>query len=83
MNGRRLEQFLASAAVAILLAAPISALGQEAAPSQAGLIDHSKVGDAPAGEATSPAASVVQTAVPASVLEEGRAPDPLLSLIHI
>ena len=80
MNGRRLEQFLASAAVAILLAAPISALGQEAAPSQAGLIDHSKVGDAPAGEATSPAASVVQTAVPASVLEEGRAPDPLASL---
>ena len=70
MSGLRLDHFLASAAVAFLLAAPISALGQETAPSQAGLTDHSKAGDAPAmsaGEAlTSPPAGAVQTAAPAS-----------------
>jgi murein L,D-transpeptidase YcbB/YkuD len=84
MSGLRFDRLLASAAVALLLAAPPSALGQETVPSQAGLIDHSKVGDAlpmSAGEAlTSSAAGVVQAAAPAGVPEEGRAPDPLTSL---
>jgi hypothetical protein len=80
MSGLRFDRLLASAAVALLLAAPPSALGQETVPSEAGLIDHSKAGDAPpmsAGEAlTSSAVGVVQMAAPAGVPEEGRAPDP-------
>jgi murein L,D-transpeptidase YcbB/YkuD len=81
MSALRLDQFLASAAVAFILAAPISALGQQTVPSQAGLTDHSKVGDAAAGEAlTSPAAGAVPAAAPAIAPEEGRAPDPLASL---
>jgi murein L,D-transpeptidase YcbB/YkuD len=76
MNGHRPNQLLAGTAVALLLAAPVSALAQ--------VIDHSKAGDAPAisaGEApTSPAAGVAQTAAPGSAPEESRAPDPLASL---
>src|ERR1700750_58346 len=46
MSGLRLDQILASAAVAFILAAPISALGQQTEPSHAGLTDQSKAGDA-------------------------------------
>ena len=81
MSGRRLDQFLASAAVVVILAAPTSALGQQTEPSQAGLTDRSKVGAASAGEALpSPPAGTVPAAVPAIAPEEGRASDPLASL---
>ena len=81
MSALRLDQFLASAAVAFILAAPVSALGQQTEPSQAGLRAPSKAGDASAGEAlTSPPAGATQAAAPAIAPEEGRAPDPLASL---
>lgn len=81
MSALRLDQFLASAAVAFLLAAPISALGQQTEPSRAGLTDQAKVGDASAGDAlTSPPAGAVQAAAPAIAPEEGRTPDPFASL---
>ena len=46
MSTLRLDRFLASAALVFILAAPVSALGQQTEPSQAGLRDPSKAGDA-------------------------------------
>ena len=64
-----------------ILAAPVSALGQQTEPSQAGLRAPSKAGDASAGDAlTSPPASATQAAAPAIAPEESRAPDRLTSL---
>ena len=66
MSALRLDQFLASAALVFILAAPVSALGQQTEPSQAGLRDPSKAGDASAGDVfTSPPASGTQAAAPA------------------
>src|SRR5215475_1870673 len=76
MSALRLAQFLASAALVFILAAPVSALGQQTEPSQAGLRAPSKAGDASAGDAlTSPPASATQAAAPAIAPEESRAPD--------
>jgi L,D-transpeptidase YcbB len=73
MSTLRLDQFLASAALVFILAAPVSALGQQTEPSQAGLPAPSKAGDASAGDAlTSPPASATP--------EESRAPDRLTAL---
>jgi murein L,D-transpeptidase YcbB/YkuD len=81
MSALQLDQFLARAAVAFILVSPISALGQQAEPSPAGLADQSKAGDASTGQAlTSAPAGPAQTAAPAIAPEEGRAPDPLASL---
>ena len=81
MSALRLDQFLVSAAIALVLVAPISARGQQTEPSQAGLTDLSKAGEAPAGEVLiSPPASAVPAAAPAIAPEESRAPDPLASL---
>ena len=66
MSALRLNQFLASAALVLILAAPVSALGQQTEPSQVGLRDPSKAGDASVGGAlTSPPASATQAAAPA------------------
>src|SRR5215475_5624572 len=71
MSALRLDQFLASAALVFILAAPVSALGQQTEPSQAGLRAPSKAGDASAGDAlTSPSAT--QAAAPAIAPEENR-----------
>src|SRR6185295_14745060 len=76
----------ASAALVFILAAPVSALGQQTEPSQAGLRAPSKAGDASAGDAsagdalTSPPASATQAATPAIAPEESRAPDRLTAL---
>ena len=76
MSALRLDQFLASAALVFILAAPVSALGQQTEPSQAGLRAPSKAGDASAGdELTSPPASATQAAAPAIAPEESRAPE--------
>src|SRR5262245_26804771 len=81
MSALRLDQFLASAALVFILAAPVSALGQQTEPSQAGLRAPSKAGDASAGDAlTSPPASATQTAAPAIAPEESRALDRLPAL---
>jgi murein L,D-transpeptidase YcbB/YkuD len=81
MSALRLDQFLASAALVFILAAPVSALGQQTEPSQAGLRAPSKAGDASAGDAlTSPPASATQAAAPAIAPEESRAPDRLTAL---
>src|SRR5271165_1309573 len=48
MRGLRCDHILASAAVALLLAAPLCALAQETAPAEAGITGSSKAGDAPA-----------------------------------
>lgn len=81
MSALRLDQILASAAVAFILAAPISALGQPTEPSHAGLTGQSKAGDASPGEPlTAPPASAAQTATPASAPEQDRTADPLASL---
>src|SRR5262252_8084486 len=66
MIALRLDQVLASAALVFILAAPVSALGQQTEPSQAGPRAPSKAGDASAGDAlTSPPASATQEAAPA------------------
>ena len=81
MSALRRDQFLASAALVFILAAPVSALGQQTEPSQAGLRAPSKAGDASAGDAlTSPPASATQAAAPAIAPEESRAPDRLTAL---
>ena len=81
MSALRLDQILASAAVAFFLAAPISALGQQAEPPRAGLTDQPKAGDASPGQpVTAPPASAAQTAAPASTPEQHPAADPLASL---
>jgi L,D-transpeptidase YcbB len=73
MRGPRCDHILASAAVALLLAAPLCALAQETAPTQAGITDGSKVGDPPA---VSP--EVARTSPAAA--DETPAPDALSSL---
>ena len=81
MSALRRDQFLASAALVFILAAPVSALGQQTEPSQAGLRAPSKAGDASAGDAlTSPPASATQAAAAAIAPEESRAPDRLTAL---
>ena len=81
MSALRLDQILASAAVAFILAAPIAALGQQTEPSRAGLTDQPKAGDAsPGAPLTAPPASAAQTAPPASTPEQDRTTDPLASL---
>ena len=81
MSTLRLDRFLASAALVFILAAPVSALGQQTEPSQAGLRDPSKAGDASAGDAlTSLPASATQAAAPAIAPEENRAPDRFTAL---
>ena len=81
MSTLRLDRFLASAALVFILAAPVSALGQQTEPSQAGLRDPSKAGDASAGDAlTSLPASATQAAAPAIAPEENRAPDQFTAL---
>src|SRR5579871_5974159 len=81
MSVLRLDQILASAAVAFILAAPISALGQQTEPSHAGLTDQPKAGDASSGQPlTPPPASAAQTAPPARTPEQQPTADPLASL---
>src|ERR1700742_1145322 len=83
MSALRLDQILASvAAVAFILAAPISALGQQTEPSHTGQSDQSKTGDAtPVAPLTAPAPSAAQTAAPAaSMPAQDRTVDPLASL---
>ncbi len=81
MSALRLDQILASAAVAFLLTAPMPALGQQMEPPQAGLTDPSKPGDpAPGQPLAAPPASAVQTATPATTPEPDRPADPLASL---
>jgi murein L,D-transpeptidase YcbB/YkuD len=81
MSALRLDQFLASAALVFILAAPVPALGQQTEPSQTSPRAPSKAGDASAGDAlTSPPASATQAAAPAIAPEESRAPDRLTAL---
>ena len=81
MSALRLDQILASAAVALILAAPISALGQQTEPSNAVPTDQSKAGDTPPGQPPIAApASAAQTAPPASTPEQVPAADPLAAL---
>lgn len=81
MSALRLDQIFAGAAVAFILAAPISALGQQTEPSRPALTDQSKAGDAPPGEPlTAPPASAAQTATPTSTPVEDQTAGPLASL---
>src|SRR5262249_44946192 len=85
MSALRLDQFLASAALVFILAAPVSALGHQTKPSQAGLRAPSKAAgasaaDAPTSPPPSPPASATQAAAPAIAPEESRAPDRLTAL---
>jgi L,D-transpeptidase YcbB len=90
MRGLRCDHILASATVALVLAAPLYALAQEPAPTKAGVTAASKAGDAPAvspdeartSSATASVAGVAPTALsaPASVPDETPAPDALTSL---
>jgi murein L,D-transpeptidase YcbB/YkuD len=90
MRGLRCGHILASAAVALLLAAPACALAQETAPAEAGITDRSKASDVPVvssdeartSSATASAADVAPAALsaPASAPDETPAPDPLISL---
>jgi L,D-transpeptidase YcbB len=82
MSALRLDQILAGAAVAFVLTAPISALGQQTDPPNAGLTDQSsKTGDAaPGAPVTAPPASAAQAAAPGVVPAQDRPADPLASL---
>jgi murein L,D-transpeptidase YcbB/YkuD len=80
MSALRLDRLLASAAVALILAAPISALGQQAEPSRTPT-DQPKAADKSPGEPiTAPPAGAAPTAAPASTPEPDRTADPLASL---
>src|SRR5215475_4094479 len=75
MSALRLDQFLASAALVFILAAPVPALGQQTEPSQPDLRAPSKASDA----LTSPPASATQAAAPV-ITPESQAPDRLTAL---
>ena len=76
MSGLRFDHLLASAVVALLLAAPVCALAQETAPTPAEVLAGSS------GKAPAATAGVVQTApnTPASMAEQVPVPVPLASL---
>ncbi|MGX4770251.1 L,D-transpeptidase family protein [Bradyrhizobium guangdongense] len=81
MSTLRVDQILASAAIAFTLVAPVQALGQQTDPPQSGLTGQAKVGDTSPGETlTAPPANAAQAAAPASTLEQDRTADPLASL---
>jgi L,D-transpeptidase YcbB len=81
MSALRLDQILASAAIALIVVAPISALGQQTEPSNAVPSGQSKAGDTSPGQPPIAApASAAQTAPPATTPEQVPAADPLAAL---